>query len=419
MPTQYKAMAWNIETMGDYYGDLGTYQRSAVAMFVASLISNFDVDVLVIQELKQNGIPMLNQIVANLGRGWTCTYLPAGIVSGDDSAADVALSTSTSAVFNAIDCNEGYGLIYNNKLKIHTSWDGKNLPISLCKLGTDFNRNTSNEVQITPIGTDCSKDVLFPSAAGGTHNIYSAVPAPKTNGLAINGVRRPCRVDLGNTTTTVSFIVYHCPKSNNGSALGANCTALLQEVRAADVFPNVIVAGDYNFTDNKVINNQLYKTLGISSPQMGFTPGTAKNLDKPKYSPSMVHFTTSGKYEIVNPRDVLFYRLTPAIKKLNSGVLDIPSMLIPDPLEQENTFSSDVISNSSDFVNIVFNIKKKNNYPDKIRRAFQSAGVKNTSNLKNLFSDNDKVTEFDENTAALFYLAFVSDHLPVFIEFEI
>lgn len=123
MPT-FTVMIWNVETMGNYPPAIATEQRRAVSFFIAELMragvarAN-GVDVLVIQELRENGCNMISLGCDHLNVPAPNTYsfdlIPAGIPSGTSLSASSTSKgiglRSSMAWISSISNLEGYGCI--------------------------------------------------------------------------------------------------------------------------------------------------------------------------------------------------------------------------------------------------------------------------------------------------------------------
>lgn len=213
-------------------------------------------------------------------------------------------------------------------------------------------------------------------------------------------VRRPCKVDINCNGTKVTVVTYHAPVGGDGPQFGAACIQLLKEIVDPDSYPNIIVAGDFNFRSTDDINASFGPTLG----PYHFTRGTFVGGN---YLPTVVH----SDWTISVPRDLLFYRFTAAaittISAPANNVLDVPALLstgaaAPAPAPAAGTFAYNIISNA-DFRTIV-------------THATSSASAA----LKNIFNQALPPTTlgFDTSTAREFFYLYISDHLPVIINFD-
>ncbi|MBL4660647.1 MAG: hypothetical protein JKY19_09840 [Alcanivoracaceae bacterium] len=420
MPNKLTVMAWNVRTMGAYKEIVGELQGNVVAMFIENLMRAKDVDVLVIQELKKNGVSIINKIATVLNKAkdktsdWDGYFVAAGAVSGSNSND----GSEELEKFNKVNGQEGYGII------CRTSGNVKVTAFKLRMKGLDFTRDESNSIEIKPIiGEDYSHDVPFPLTSGtevttkkrGRGKDDTDDPRvdkiEKMNGLAVDSVRRPVGIDIDFADAKFCFLVYHCPENHGNPALGANCTALLEEVANPKKYPNVIVAGDYNFHDSSDINKQLSKSLGDS-----FIAGTLRT--KTLFLDSSVRFENDNYVKLV-PLDVLFYRFTKKSDSIVSTVVDVPSLFFQNKKGEPTMtqFGDLVKTNSTEFVSKIYDLTDTQ-LPGEVKNAFKMAGTTNKSDLKSLIigGGKRKVTSFDSNTAALFYRAFISDHLPVILE---
>ena len=111
MPT-LRVMVWNVQNFGDAVPAKGNY--APLCNFIAYVVGNEDVDVLVMQEVRQGGIAHLETIItaldARTGGDWYYDFIP-GALSVDPNATDPSAPDHTAM---DMDHHEGYAVFWNN-----------------------------------------------------------------------------------------------------------------------------------------------------------------------------------------------------------------------------------------------------------------------------------------------------------------
>jgi len=413
-------MVWNIEKMGQYTQSTMNRRKLAVSFFIGELMDELKIDTLCIQELREEGCEMLTQICKHLESKqsnplWTNDFSPAGIPMGTEllQKAKVARNNSdkTASQLGQISNKEGYAIIFKQNLAYQIK---TNIPlsvggyVSLCCKGlvgelSDENNqrpivipNTARNTAITkfPLSNTPSVPLVRSFTATRKRDEKNRKKTrnrdeEKEEDMAVqeDTVRRPARIDL----STITIIFYHAPVGGAGPQFGAGCTTLLDEIQDQSKFPNVIVAGDYNFTGPQHIDSAFNSMLS-----KGFTAATKDPVSN-TYQQTIVNKNgTLGK-----PRDVLFYRVDPSkitnISSYPKNVVDVVDMLVNTA---KHPGFAKAILNNADFTEVVWNSDKA------------------TSALKDLFDKKKLPNTFTKNTAAEFYRLFISDHLPLALSFD-
>jgi len=426
-----KILVWNLQTFGK---STYTGKDRVVCNFVARVIADKRADVLVIQELMEDGQFDLAMLATYLrwttGSDWSYDWLPGAIVSGTLPAK---ILNFNDLKFNGTAHNEGYAVLYKKPAHhpytptlvafghpgMSKEGDKGNEPfISLVTHGAQVTSDVSLAMPLIPAPGPYVRTPL-PFAIPNPASVFDPDPTRRYNQSGVDGVlsyddvRRPCWVKLNTGATLVHLVVYHAPVSYFGSYNGTGICGLIEQVQDPANFPNVIVAGDFNNIVQNHLNNgfenftQENFNYGTGDPINGFeksmTRFTVNNWGATLLQPTDPQANFYG-----NPRDQLLYRFnSPGITHNSSEVIDIVSLLlIPNsPLAQ-------YVHKSNDISNFIHRNTSYNLPP------VVSASANLVASLNNICNPSNNVPFPDHLTAATFYRLFISDHFPVFIDFD-
>lgn len=458
MATPLNIMVWNIRDMGKYVKGIEDLQKSCITVFFVNFIKSLSIDILVIQELKYGGVPMLCKIVELLNEG---------VAEGEEYRADFVSSRSkancglrgddqTQAALSMIssECTEAYGLIGKAKWIQRQEVEHPLSPyraIELCwksfcsvvvneKVGPSFIQNPKEDPPVPkPLNfvstgifrteTIAEVKVKIRKDKPGDMSLKEAEDAVT---LCTNPVtRRPCKVNLMVNGKSITLLTYHGMSkredpTNEKACYGASLATLLNEINDITI-PNVILAGDFNIVESASITSAFSGETFNSF----YNPQTLSS--KPK-TEEKTYFGTDvnvnqGTYTNPTPLDLMFTSFTEGggvtiPKTCKNAVLDVPTLL--------GTNSGPVYSlgknmiTSSQWKKLVAEVFKEvtaenanfNSFSQKIKNAGinQTTKLPFADDLKNIFSRGNP---FNVLTAALFYDMFISDHLPLMISLEV
>src|ERR1700730_14307328 len=112
----FTALVWNIEQLGTKFGPFADplAMEDMRCQLIASVVGAAQADVLVIQELRQEGAPILKQLVTQLnalpgGRTWHYDWLP-----GSQTVAVNAPTLFSQLGFTQAGSQEGYAAVWRD-----------------------------------------------------------------------------------------------------------------------------------------------------------------------------------------------------------------------------------------------------------------------------------------------------------------
>lgn len=456
MPQNINIVVWNVRDMGQYVQSIAELQSACVATFIASFIETMKVDVLVIQELKASGIPMLLNIVAALNTGpaedesFVCDFVP--VLSKNDSTSligkiiqgRVAEATDMITKYTC----EAYGLIGRKKYiqaqegpsslspqkMIELCWQSY-CPVIVNKdAGPSFIPNPKETGTPQPLNfvttSSCTiaqaKGQIRKEKAGDMLSLDEAAKAVKL--CTDSGARRPCKVSLAVDGVSITLLTYHGISAINDptnvkACYGASLATLLDEINNPTSCPNVVLAGDFN----------IVKPVDIAREFSGefFAKWyTAQTIASKEYCGTKVN-VHHGQYSNPTPLDLMFTSFTEGqvTAKRGNAVLNVPNLL----------------GESSGFLRVLGrSVLASRQWQNLVTKVFEQVAAKNTDfnffscsinsagfvagppklnvgeMLRKIFATDARPTDdFNALTAALFYYMFISDHLPLMISLEV
>lgn len=415
----YTVMVWNVEIYGDFRFE---HQDNAVSSFIAILMHDLKVDVLVIQELRKAGsyelFILTKYLKSHVDKNWQYDWIKGAIK--DDVQPGVNLRANDLA-FTQTANHEGYGVIFCNGAltpfpkpgmsgKGHVGADPY---ISLITQGAELSIDTTQRPPLFPGVHKTDQTLLLPIP--NPNPVKDPDPQRQLDPTGIAGtlsydrVRRPCCICLQTGQTNVDLVVYHAPVSGFGPYYGTSMCGLVNQVQKG---APVIVAGDFNMTEDRHLNSG-FKNFTDAGMQYGTgDPNTG-------FQRSMLRYTVNNQGQALipgnaqnqefygNPRDQLLYRLnSPNLVFKMSEVVDLPKKLMVDQNFAQRILSDLAIRKCvhHSFGNHLFPDLVKNDQPlyDKLI----NIGLGKAQDFSN------------QQIATVFLKLFISDHLPLLIEFE-
>ncbi len=419
----YTAVVWNLEEFG---ARLGTFSEQGNlehirCLLIVNLMTATDADVVVIQELRFDGILLLKKLGRLLGSSSHFDWLPGAQVSSGQLADYSQLGFVPSAN------SEGYGVVwYSNALDplqdslmsagldtldtIKASKKRKHY-IELSAEGKKLKFDKPTTVPIYFDTASKSEAVGFPHSTcpqAFDNSKWLRTRTTETTNDTIQqevGSRRPCLVQMHvSNSRTVPLVVYHAPVGANSSRsyiYGTLIGCSVDPLQVADC----VYAGDFN-----VVSDTYQEMLSTYMPSIGY--------NKVAFNQSMVHvFKRGGGFrtgqEVYgSARDVAFIKA--------------PKGTEPTPITSD-ALSDDIISqtggmratfldktNMATLKKAIFPAllaEKKKGWTQQVVDVANAYLAGNTGN--NFPHGADQYT-----AAAIMYTTFVSDHLPLLIQYK-
>lgn len=423
-----RVIVWNLQTFGDF---TCPNRNRVVCDFVAHVAGIKQANVIVIQELTfegQHDLAMMQSYLRSAtGADWEYDWLPGAIKNGTNPAKVLDFD---DLAFTGAAHNEGYGVLF--KIDPYTSipaltpfpkpgmsrkgYKGKDPFISLVTHGAQIIPNVRYAMPLTP-ATSYVRSPL-PFAIPTPAPIFDPDPTRRHNQSGIDGalsydsVRRPCWVQLNTGAAPVQLVVYHAPVSYDGSYNGTGVCGLIEQVQDLATFPDVIVAGDFNnITPNHLQNGfenfiQAGLSYGTGDPTNGFERSVPR-FTVNNWGATLLQATDPQTDFYGNPRDQLLYRFTsPGLTINTSEVIDVMSLLLTSDSEL-----SEFVKNSSNIRNFID--RNLSALPAVVQG---SASIMN--DLRAICTPTSPTPFPDHRTAATFFRVFITDHFPVFIDFD-
>ncbi len=428
-----KVIIWNIEEFGGFTplkkGPPGELWYLLTLNAIADIVNSQGADVLVIQEFRKPGrkyLPYLSYLLgADQGASWNFDYLPGSVIRDSANPGQDKLDYTVRGN------NEGYTVLWKGDVV-------DQLAVADAKLSAGENGQPGGAgfislvlqgrpVTLAPgtmpitVGTGALVDAKFPQSnsppiVGTNRQTRSGTVYTDASVLLPRNVRRPCRIAVGGKPV----VVYHAPNGDVSSFYGALACGAAEQLRN----PNgegAVVGGDFNI----VSANQLaYGFSNFTTNNM--QPATAAEQGRPSkdgYQRTMVHYVRKGSQPPAlvaadatygSPRDQAFYG--ESLMNGDGGVVDVVDALTT----ANSAMAKKLLSN----VTIAMTLEEASNTTD--ARYQLPAIVRSDANLMTALNapfahnlaDDDRAFA-DKLAAAVFYRLFVSDHLPLWVEFEV
>jgi endonuclease/exonuclease/phosphatase family protein len=423
------AVVWNVEQFGDRAGNY--FQGQAVedlrCLLIAALINKLSADVLVIQELRASGVPLLKTLQKLFTGTWHYDWVPgAQVLPG-------RVPTFNQLGFVQTGNNEGYGVLWRDTKLDAITGAGKDMSagvdtldpssnpvanrthyVDLMALGKQLTFNTPTVAPICFTGTATDIEIDFPHSV--CPQAVNRTPRKHRSKQTFNsddaiqqklGSRRPCRVKIQVTgNRLVQMVVYHAPvgakasrSSLYGTLIGCACVAL----QGTDC----VYAGDYN-----VVADPQKNILSSYIPSIGYNAFV--------FAPSMVHvfkgkpsnrtFRT-GMEVFGSPRDLAFTK-APTGTAPTTTVRDVLGSDIIDA----NGVVRQALNNSTTKTTLTGTIipgllgKKKGGWnQDEVDVVNDYLAGKTGNNFAHGADDH--------TAAAILYKGLLSDHLPIVVKY--
>lgn len=428
-----KVIIWNIEEFGNFTplkkGPPGELWYLLTLNAIADIVNSQGADVLVIQEFRRSGrryLPYLSYLLgADQGANWNFDYIPGSLVNNvaDPEADDLGYTVTGN--------NEGYAVLWNegaidqldaadDKLSAGENGnpDGAGF-ISLVLQGRPVALAPAN-VPIT-VGAGNFVQAKFPQSSsppivGLNRQSRSGQVYTDDNVLLLTRVRRPCRVSVGGNPV----VVYHAPNGDVSSFYGALACGAAEQLRNPDG-GGAAVGGDFNITTAVQL---AYGFSNFTGADM--TAATAAEDHLPStdgYQRTMVHYVKKGSQppELVtaantygSPRDQVFYGNS--LMNGDGGVVDVLTELTT----ANTAMAKALLGNLTISMTLDEAIGSQDARYQLPAVVTADQGLVNA--IKAPFADNisdDHRAFANKLAAATFYRLFVSDHLPLWVEFEV
>ncbi len=421
----YTAVIWNIEEFGSHYSSFS--QKDLVErlrrLLVVQILKAVSADVMVIQELRFDGIKQLARLKSLLGGGnWHFDWLPgAQVVSGQ-------LSTFDQLGFVGRANSEGYGVLWRdgkidalNDSLLSAGLDTVNTSTAPKKrahyidVATSGKKLKFDKPLTVPIYFDATSDSetigfphsVCPQAVNNTMETRSGGEYGSDDAIQqeLNS-RRPCRVQMHVTDgRSVPLVVYHAPvgaQSSRSPLYGTLIGCSVDPLQFAN--PNLadcVYAGDFN-----VVSDKDQATLSKYLPTIGYTAVV--------YTPSMVHVFKDGAFRtgkgvFGSARDVAFTRAPNGQE---------PTTTIRDVL------MNDIIANNGSIRQLVTDAMAVNTLTGTLFPALKAekGWTQNVIDVATAYLNGVQDPNYPHGAdiytaAAIVYTAFVSDHLPIVISY--
>jgi hypothetical protein len=416
------ALVWNIEQFGTNFRPYTSppLMEALRLQMIAAVVNAAKADVLVIQELRQEGVPLLGRLISLLNgapgvSNWHYDWLPGSLVTA------VSNPNSFSQLgFTPIGNKEGYAVVWRqgalapfagstlsagvdtadpNALSAKASRDrflgmvfsGRPLLFSDQQVDITFQTNGS-----APLGFPqpvCPERTLV-TTQGGT-------PPPSNAEITQQIlVRRPCCVQLQVTSSRqVPLVVLRAAEGQQDSRSPIYATLIgfaADQLQGSDR----VYAGNFN-----IVGDTQQKTLGTYSPKIGYAASTFSNQVPAK---SVVQYLKSGGGFLTGD-DVRVIAADYAFAGVQTGAA--PALTIRNVVDldiaADNGAIHDVLTDASETFSVTI-------LPDLARVAGQQP-----ANVVNAFFNGQPLPYgADKSTAgAIIHRNFISEHLPVAITY--
>ncbi|CCD93197.1 hypothetical protein BRAO375_2460018 [Bradyrhizobium sp. ORS 375] len=307
------ALAWNLEEFGARYGLEATGRQCEIIRcgLAAAVVADLGAQVLVIQELRVQGIPFLARLQTFLNatgnNDWHFDWIPGAIAGAGAMPPAVIGDLGFTGEGNL----EGYAVLYRNGYArqqaggrsagqdtVATAGGGGANRIDLVLDGPPIQFNANNPV-ITFNALGGATALGFPTSTCPDANIVRNLRGGRV--FRSNDVipqqrrsRRPCQISIvdpnANPQTPVSTVVYHAPVGQNnskspiyGALLGFAAGALGANAGARGYLGdfNVVVNGDLTvlrnratalnfvaqtYANNAFANTSVHSAVGTNGP---------------------------------------------------------------------------------------------------------------------------------------------------------
>ena len=416
-----RVLIWNVETFGAGSALRGNYL--ALLDFLAAVVTEGNFDVFVIQELRRQGEQYLPQLQTLLGQGWDYDFLPGALAT--DARPDVAfddLGYISNANF------EGYAVLWGgnglSSFDNGMSWKGQDDDesfINLVTSGATVHADPDSRLSIraaNPLDVPLGFPIPFCSSVSAyappdDRGKRRRLPLPNLDTITeMTRARNPCVCQVaGGGGNPVPVITYHAPNGTPASQYAAMLCGLSAPIRTTAATERVVAGGDFNVAS---VTQQSYAFRNFTNQGAAMAAGTRVGG---AFTQTMVRYTTYQGNLIPrsaqraqclgSARDQLFYR-TVAPGPGNVGVLDLLSMLYPQSGAFDQGLANAVFA-SPHIGAFVTQVANAGDLPPVVQGSQHGS-----TDLVNAFT-NQAFPNW--RTVAVFLNAFVSDHLPLFIQF--
>jgi hypothetical protein len=304
------ALAWNLENFGTRYGNGPNSGLCEVTRcgLIANVVADAGAQVLVIQEMRRQGVPFLTTlqvelVIATGHADWHFDWIPGSV----PRAGAVPPANFTDLGFTATGNQEGYAVLYRNnyvQAQAVSRSAGQDALIrnaaaanyiDIVASGKPIQFNAANPVirfnaagALAPLGfpaSTCPDANIVRNLRAGVYRSNDVIPLQR-------GVRRPCQISIVDhnamAPAPLSLVVYHAPVGQNnskspiyGTLLGFAANALAAGDRGYMGDFNIVVGNDLTILRNRAnalnfvaqtynagnfINTSVHAAVGVAGP---------------------------------------------------------------------------------------------------------------------------------------------------------
>ena len=442
MPTR-RLVIWNVENFGSFThlkkgpdGDciLGTLYA------IAQVVLSCNADIFVMQECRRRGRDYLEDLAGYLGDDWSYDYLPGSIRDGVG-----AIAGFNSLNYISDGNSEGYAVLWRGDDTLSPfAGDG----VVKMSRGRDGDPDNDGYINLVSRGSDPEIiwDAPIPAIADDEgYNEQARFPRPSCRAFVNDTddpvrqernqrvfqwtlVRHPALIHVTDGDGHVPVVVYHAPNGTN-APFYAGLAAALSAPMGEEIGDPVVFGGDMNLTTQNAFQNthwnfffNLHLQNGTAAPgadndirEFGYRR-TQVQYVYPAYSAHDGLIVNGRNYE--HPRDILYSR---HLTNVQARVVDVL-----DQLQDED----------SDLAQWMFYFPEEDDFnpiADSVAAA-SAAGAPARYRLPHVVRTNAALVgqlqaPFAEDAdprqlanrlaAATFYRLFISDHLPLYIQFDV
>jgi hypothetical protein len=417
---------WNIENFG-LFNKLkkGVFdvRVEPILQFISTTVYTQEVNVLVIQEFRSQGIGLLVRIAAYLtemyGVQWHFDWIPGAVetVGQPTSILDLGFDSRANT--------EGYAVLWQGDIltafDIKLSYGADNdqtqpgyISLSLEGMKPEFEDNVPIPIQVPDSGAATAQSG-YPQSLTTPVNYR---PEKNRYILQWQHVRRPAVIKFG----TIPILVYHSPNGNVSSYYGALAALLSRElVESATNGTASAIGGDFNIISDKQLtaNEGYYLERSLVSQTVYRGDDYDPEYVKDGFLRTMVHYSKKGNITqfceeghcLGSPRDLLFSgtNMTNAngypLQVLDQ-LMDITSDLAIATFANENLIA--MITDAINSPNPEFQLPSLVMESEQVLTDLQAPW----------YMDAGSRAFPTQVSAAAFYRCFISDHLPIFLSFD-
>ncbi|MCK9636016.1 hypothetical protein V3O24_09740 [Methylobacter sp. Wu8] len=464
-----KVIIWNVECFGNFNnlkkGPLGSNRIQGTLWAIAQVILAYQADVVVMQEFRAAGAVFLPGLQTYLDAGvpgttWNFDYLPGSI---RDTVAPALNAVTNIADLDYISTgnSEGYAVFWKGTIPllpfispvpspdVKMSHGMNGVPANQGYINLITESHAYTEVDNAPLPIQLINPPVPPNIPAGfpkpNSDVVGMTSTKRTRShasvtyrreiLQWKDVRRPCIIKISATTSSTGFIpiiAHHGPNGGMAplySVIAASLSPYFFGDGGAGAVLPVIYGGDLNTTTQNELywSEQNLNWFNLASATGTYSTAPNTNLirygftrsqtqyEYPAYAAGVGLITTGNNYE--SPRDILYHRdltnVTPTgvidvLADLQNAVSGLSIALFTPPVVANPLLTSlnQILADQVAGINSGYWL------PDAIKN---DAAV--LANLSVPFTAAGACPNI--LTAAILYRCFITDHLPLAIEFDI